>query len=104
MGPVPVPAQAEVVIRQFDALRTSTQMTTDRVLLKHGVWLTPLKNGTYWIAIDSPAVSLEGISLDRGAPKTNAHGTRMTVFIPIDDPSRVYVFGVTGGKMGYMYA
>ena len=95
-------AQAGVVTGSRAVLGANTQLTTEAPELKQGVWITPLTAGVYYIGIDASA-TLEGMAIEYVAATSDAGAIRTSIFIPINDPSRVYAYGVTSGKVGFMY-
>ena len=78
----------------------STQLTSATVQfsLSQGVWIYPLTEDVSWIGIDSAAEGT-GVRIQLDA---DAHAE--SAFIPINDPSRVYIHTVGGGgSVGFMY-
>ena len=99
-------AQSNVVTGTSGTIAAgSTQLTSTSVRLTQGVWVTPITEGKiYTVGVDSAAADSDML-LDCILSAENTAGQRATLFIPVDDPSRVYVTAVGGGgKVGYMYA
>lgn len=96
---VPQTARADVVTGTKTSIgASSNQLTTTSVRLTQGVWIFPSSESVSWIGIDSAAAGT-GVRIQLDA---DAHAE--SAFIPINDPSRVYIHTVGGsGVVGFMY-
>jgi hypothetical protein len=81
----------------------SNPITTASTRITQGVWLTPITAQIFYVGVDSAAAS-SGLVMEYHAGATNKGVHRTSLFIPINDPSRVYVHAVGGsGTVGFMY-
>jgi len=109
MNTYPQTARADVVTGQKAGIVSGagSQLKASSVRITQGVWLSPASEQIFWVGIDAAAVN-SGVRMQYKAAvdgTDEASGAfSQGCFIPINDPSRVYIHAVGGsGVVGFMY-